>query len=108
MAHAHSFFILDIEYLIDVESLLSYLYIVISVFHECLFYGIERSTKFRAQGYKRDKGYCKVNFDDNEHQLKLFFDFSGDGRRKEKSQKMTDRRSSLKMMSYVSTPTLVR
>ncbi|TVY81344.1 Core trichothecene cluster (CTC) protein [Lachnellula suecica] len=78
MSLAHSFFIPDIEYLIDVESLLGYLYIVISVFHECLFCGSERSTMSGAQDHMRGKGHCKVDFEDDGHQLQQFYDFSGD------------------------------
>jgi pre-60S factor REI1 len=77
MSLAHSFFIPDAEYLIDVESFLSYLFTVISVFHECLYCGTERSTKFAVQDHMRGKGHCKVDFDDDEHQLKQFYDFSG-------------------------------
>ena len=78
MSHAHSFFIPDAEYLIDMESLLSYLFAVISVFHECLFYGSSKTTKFGVQDHMRGKGHCKVDFEDDEHELKQFYDFSGD------------------------------
>jgi pre-60S factor REI1 len=78
MSHTHSFFIPDTEFLIDVESLLSYLFVIISVFHECLFCGSSKGTKFGIQDHMRGKGHCKVDFDDDEHQLKEFYDFSGD------------------------------
>jgi len=80
MSLAHSFFIPDAEYLIDVESLLSYLFTVVSIFHECLYCGTERSTKFAVQDHMRSKGHCKIDFEDDEHQLKQFYDFlGGDG-----------------------------
>ena len=78
MSHAHSFFIPDAEYLIDMESLLSYLFAVVSVFHECLFCGSSKATKFGVQDHMRGKGHCKVDFEDDEHDLKQFYDFSGD------------------------------
>lgn len=78
MSQAHSFFIPDIEYLIDVESLLSYLYAVISVFNECLLCGSSKNTKFGVQDHMRSTGHCKVDFEDDEHELKQFYDFSGD------------------------------
>ena len=78
MSHAHSFFIPNSEYLIDMESLLSYLFAVVSVFHECLFCGSSKSTKFGVQDHMRGKGHCKVDFEDDEHDLEQFYDFSGD------------------------------
>jgi pre-60S factor REI1 len=78
MSHAHSFFIPDAEYLIDMESLLSYLFAIVAVFHECLFCGSLRSNKFAVQDHMRGKGHCKVDFEDDDHQLKQFYDFSGD------------------------------
>ncbi|TAQ90698.1 hypothetical protein B7494_g973 [Chlorociboria aeruginascens] len=77
MSHAHSFFIPDAEYLIDMESLLSYLFAIVAVFHECLFCGSLRSSKFAVQDHMRGKGHCKVDFEDDLHQLKQFYDFSG-------------------------------
>ena len=78
MSHAHSFFIPDAEHLTDMESLLSYLFAVVFVFHECLFCGNSKSTKFGVQDHMRGKGHCKVDFEDDEHDLKQFYDFSGD------------------------------
>jgi pre-60S factor REI1 len=91
MSHAHSFFIPDAEYLIDVESLLGYLFVIISAFHECLFCGTSKSTKFGVQDHMRGKGHCKVDFEDDEHQLKEFYDFSGDvdGDAKELEEEVT-------------------
>lgn len=78
MSYAHSFFIPDAEYLIDMESLLSYLFAVVSVFHECLCCGSSKTTKFGVQDHMRGKGHCSVDFEDDEHDLKEFYDFSGD------------------------------
>lgn len=78
MSHAHSFFIPDAEYLVDMESLLSYLFAVVSVFHECLFCGSSKTTKLGVQDHMRGKGHCKVDFEGDEDDLKQFFDFTGD------------------------------
>lgn len=78
MSHAHNFFVPDAEYLIDMESLLSYLFAVVSVFHECLSCGSSKLTKFAVQNHMRGKGHCKVDFEDDEHELTQFYDFSAD------------------------------
>ena len=78
MLHAHGFFIPDAEYLIDMESLLSYLFAVISIFHECLFCGRAKSTKVAVQDHMRGKGHCKADFEEEDvHDLKQFYDFDG-------------------------------
>ena len=78
MSYAHSFFIPDAEYLIDMESFLNYLFAVVSVFHECLSCGSSKTTKFGVQAHMREKGHCNVDFEDDEHDLKQFYDFSRD------------------------------
>ena len=78
MSHAHSFFIPDAEYLIDMESFLSYLFAVVSVFHECLSCGSSKTTKFGVQAHMRGKGHCNIIFEDDEHDFERFYDFSGD------------------------------
>jgi pre-60S factor REI1 len=78
MSQAHSFFIPDSEYLFDIESFLSYLFVIISVFHECLLCGSLRSTKFAVQDHMRGKGHCRVDLEDEQNQFKQFYDFSGD------------------------------
>ena len=77
MSHAHSFFIPDAECLIDMESFLSYLFAVVSLFHECLLCGSSKTTKLGVQDHMRGKGHCKVDLEDDEHDLKEFYDFSG-------------------------------
>ncbi|RDW58237.1 hypothetical protein BP6252_13648 [Coleophoma cylindrospora] len=78
MSHAHSFFIPNAEYLIDLESLLSYLFIILSDFHECLYCGSVKSNKFAVQDHMRGKGHCKVDLEDERHGLQQFYDFAGD------------------------------
>ena len=85
MSHEHSFFIPDTEHLFDIESFLSYLFFLISEFHECLYCGSTRSTKFAAQDHMRGKGHCKLDFENEENEFIQFYDFvdetndNGDG-----------------------------
>lgn len=76
MALAHSFFVPDTEFLIDVESFLSYLFAIISRFHECLLCGSLKTTRFAVQDHMRGKGHCKIDLEDDEHQFGEFYDFS--------------------------------
>ncbi|KAI6714520.1 hypothetical protein PZA11_005521 [Diplocarpon coronariae] len=76
MSYAHSFFLPDIEFLIDIESFLNYLSSVISRFHECVFCGSEKPNKIAVQDHMRAKGHCKLNFEDDVLELKDFYDFS--------------------------------
>lgn len=76
MSRAHSFFIPDAEFLIDLESFLGYLFTIVSGLHECLFCGSLRSTKSGVQDHMRGKGHCRLNFEDDEDELMGFYDFS--------------------------------
>lgn len=78
MSHAHSFFIPNAEDLIDVESLLSYLFAIISVFHECLFCGRLKNSTFGVRDHMRGKGHCKLNFEEDE-ELRYFYEDANKG-----------------------------
>ena len=78
MARAHSFFIQDIDYLVNIESFLGYLFTIISNFHECLFCGSVRNTKTGVQDHMKEKGHCRLNFENEEHNLKEFYDSEND------------------------------
>jgi pre-60S factor REI1 len=75
MSYAHSFFIPNAAYLTDMESLISYLFILISDFHECLYCGSERSSKLAVQDHMRGKGHCRLDFGSDVHKLVEFYDF---------------------------------
>lgn len=74
MSHAHSFFIPDIDHLFDVESFLGYLFSIIAEFNECLFCESVRNTKVAVQDHMRGKGHCRLNFENEQHQLHQFYD----------------------------------
>lgn len=76
MSLTHGFFIPKAEYLIDTSSLLSYLFIIVSKFHECLLCGSTKITKLAVQDHMRGKCHCRVDFEDEKHQLWQFYDFS--------------------------------
>ncbi|MCJ1225152.1 hypothetical protein MMC12_001801 [Toensbergia leucococca] len=75
MFKMHGMFIPNQEYLNDTESLLGYLFRIISEFHTCLSCGITKSTVEGIQQHMKDKGHCMINFDDDT-ELELFYDFS--------------------------------
>lgn len=78
MSQSHSFFLPDMDSLIDLESLLSYLAIIVGDFHECIYCGCVRSCRSAVQDHMRGKGHCKIDVDDERHALRSFYD-SADG-----------------------------
>ncbi|XP_064484977.1 cytoplasmic 60S subunit biogenesis factor ZNF622-like [Ornithodoros turicata] len=64
MTSSHSFFIPDIEYLVDLEGLLTYLGYKIGVGKICLWCGDDRKSPYRTlravQQHMNDKGHCKM------------------------------------------------
>lgn len=73
MLKMHGLFIPDQKHLIDVESFVSYLYTIISDFHECLYCGSSKSTAEATRSHMRDRGHCKLNFE-SEGELELFWE----------------------------------
>ncbi|EKD12527.1 uncharacterized protein L3040_009421 [Drepanopeziza brunnea f. sp. 'multigermtubi'] len=78
MSHAHSFFIPDVEALIDIESFLEYLSRIISDFHECLYCGSERANRVAVQDHMRAKGHCRLEMEEDVLELREFYEFSRD------------------------------
>jgi len=76
MSQAHGFFIPNMKNLVNTSSLLGYLFILISKFHECLLCRSVKSNKLAIQDHMRDKGHCKVSFVDEGSELWEFYDFS--------------------------------
>ncbi|KAI8999355.1 C2H2 type zinc-finger-domain-containing protein [Gaertneriomyces semiglobifer] len=80
MAKAHSFFIPDVEYLVDIKGLIKYLGEKVAVGHVCL------SCNGKGKGYHSleavrkhmvDKGHCKIAYEDGaELEVSDFYDFS--------------------------------
>ncbi|KAI9347638.1 C2H2 type zinc-finger-domain-containing protein [Obelidium mucronatum] len=80
MAVAHSFFVPDLEFLVDMEGLLRYLAEKISVGNVCIFCngkGRALHTLEAVRKHMIDKGHCKVEYEDGgELELGDFYDFS--------------------------------
>lgn len=78
MSVDHSFFIPDIEYLVDLERLLDYLGHKVGVGRECLWCDDNKSTVRGIQQHMMDKGHCKMktDSDDGLAEFAEFYDFS--------------------------------
>lgn len=81
MSYAHSFFIPNPEDVTDMDSLLGYLYTLISVFHECIFCGRLKPNRLAVQDHMCGKGHCRLDFSNDRHKFWQFYDIedgSGD------------------------------
>ena len=80
MARQHSFFIPDIEYLVDLQGLIEYLGEKISVHNLCLFCNTNGRQFYSLQACRKhmnDKGHCKINMEeDGDLEIAEFYDFS--------------------------------
>ncbi|CAG0883635.1 unnamed protein product [Cyprideis torosa] len=81
MTTKHSFFIPEIEYIVDLDGLITYLGEKVGCGMRCLWCN-ERGRRFystlAAQRHMRDKGHCKIPHDSGEDLLEFadFYDFS--------------------------------
>jgi len=81
MAKSHSFFIPDLEYLVDLPGLLRYLLDKVSIGNICLYCngkGKTLSSKDATQTHMRDLGHCKLNYDTEADQEEYveYYDFT--------------------------------
>ncbi|KAJ3018684.1 hypothetical protein HKX48_002727 [Thoreauomyces humboldtii] len=80
MARAHSFFIPDVEFLVDLKGLIAYLGEKIAVAHVCLYCngkGKSMHTLEAVRKHMLDKGHCKIAYEDGaELEVADFYDFS--------------------------------
>ena len=81
MSVTHSFFIPDMEYLEDLQGLLTYLGEKVAVGNVCLFCngkGREFRTIEAVWKHMSDKGHCKIAYDEEKDRLEIsdFYDFS--------------------------------
>ncbi|KAF4620496.1 hypothetical protein D9613_000605 [Agrocybe pediades] len=81
MSIAHSFFIPDAEYLVDLSGLITYLGEKIAVGNVCIFCN-QKGREFRSieavRKHMVDKSHCKIAYDREKDRLELsdFYDFS--------------------------------
>lgn len=94
MASAHSFFIPDADYLIDLPGLITYLGEKIAVGNVCIYCngkGRELRTLEAARKHMLDKAHCKIAYDTKDDRLEVsdFYDFTAsypvETRKKKKS-----------------------
>ena len=75
MRQAHSFFVLDVQYVINLKGLLSYIAERIHLGYLCLFCNRMFKNSRRCQQHMMDKSHCFMNPND-EHEYQLFYDFA--------------------------------
>lgn len=76
MSVEHSFFIPDIEYMKDLEALLSYIGDKVGVGHCCLYCHKPFETMAAARQHMADLGHCKMEYNDENDEFDDFYDFS--------------------------------
>ncbi|KAJ3380404.1 hypothetical protein HDU84_005951, partial [Entophlyctis sp. JEL0112] len=80
MAAVHSFFVPDLEFLVDLEGLVRYLGEKISIGNVCLYCNGRGRTLHSLEavrGHMIDKGHCKIDYENGgEQEVAEFYDFS--------------------------------
>ena len=78
MSVAHSFFVPDAEFLVDLVGLVTYLGEKIAVGNTCVYCNAEFRTLDAVRKHMRDKGHCKIAYDTDVERLEVsdFYDFS--------------------------------
>ncbi|EJF65119.1 hypothetical protein DICSQDRAFT_51405 [Dichomitus squalens LYAD-421 SS1] len=78
MSVAHSFFVPDAEYLVNLAGLVTYLGEKIAVGNTCLYCNTEFRSLEAVRKHMQDKGHCKIAYDTDVERLEVsdFYDFS--------------------------------
>ncbi|KAI1796449.1 C2H2 type zinc-finger-domain-containing protein [Ganoderma leucocontextum] len=78
MSVAHSFFVPDAEFLVDLVGLVTYLGEKIAVGNTCVYCNGEFRTLDAVRKHMHDKGHCKMAYDTDVERLEVsdFYDFS--------------------------------
>ncbi|RKO93144.1 C2H2 type zinc-finger-domain-containing protein [Blyttiomyces helicus] len=80
MAKSHSFYIPDIEYLVDIKGLIKYLGEKVAVYNVCLYCNGKGRALHSIEAVRKhmvDKGHCKILYEDGaELEVADFYDFS--------------------------------
>lgn len=102
MSSAHSFFIPDAEYLVDVTGLITYLGEKIAVGNVCIHCngkGREFRTLDAVRKHMTDKGHCKIAYDSESERMELsdFYDFSSSYPDTDKRKKKTKKGGQIKI-----------
>jgi pre-60S factor REI1 len=87
MHQRHGLFIPNRNHLlVDLETLVEYLHLVIFEYHECLRCGTHRATAEAAQMHMREKGHCNFDLDAPKSEFAEFYDFEGTSDRSDLSE----------------------
>lgn len=80
MSKSHSLFIpssIDNGSLIlavDLETLMRYMHLVISIYHECLFCHTQRQNANAVRQHMTGKGHCRIDLEDDESEFRDFYE----------------------------------
>ncbi|KAM0497901.1 hypothetical protein ACHAQF_005956 [Verticillium nonalfalfae] len=78
MQKVHGLFIPDKKRLIvDLETLFSYLHLIIVRHNECICCGTQRASTLAVQQHMLGKGHCKFDIASDDSEFADFYDFSG-------------------------------
>eukprot|EP00033_Pygsuia_biforma_P000487 GCRY01000575.1.p1 GENE.GCRY01000575.1~~GCRY01000575.1.p1 ORF type:complete len:378 (-),score=74.35 GCRY01000575.1:280-1392(-) len=76
MARDHSFFLPDVEYLVDLKGFVEYLAQKLAIGNVCLYCNKQFSALDSVQKHMIDQSHCKVSDDCLENELDEFYDYS--------------------------------
>ena len=71
----HGLAIPETQLIVDSETLIEYLHLVIFGYFECLYCGSQRQNAQGAQQHMLGKGHCKLNILDEKSEYRDFFEF---------------------------------
>ena len=74
MSKSHGFYIEMKGLLVDVGCLLAYFHLIIAGYNECLYCETQRNTREAIQQHMMAKGHCKYIIEDEDAELRDFYD----------------------------------
>ncbi|KAL0935762.1 uncharacterized protein CTRU02_210353 [Colletotrichum truncatum] len=91
MQTAHGLFIPDKKHLIvDLETLFSYLHLVIVGYNECICCGTQRNSTLAVQQHMVGKGHCRFDISSQDSEYADFYDLSGSEAESEEDEDTDD------------------
>lgn len=91
MSKRHSLFIPDsidngsLTLAVDLETLLRYMHLVISTYHECLLCHTQRQSAHAVRQHMTGKGHCRIDLEDGGSEFRDFYEGGGRGLQSESS-----------------------
>lgn len=62
---------------VDLETLVQYMHLVVSTYHECLFCHTQRQSAHAVQQHMMGKGHCRVALEDDDSEFRDFYEDLG-------------------------------